>query len=117
MRHISLCFVIAFAGLVLALPCDAQYSNLPDTATLRSRVDSIMHSAVAARAFPGGQVMVFYRDELLGTDWVEGPAHFIESEREGTPYWFSKNPTTRIHIIVGSVDSEGQTNFEVIYTH
>ena len=62
-------------------------------------------------------VVQFYRDELLGTDWVEGPAHFIESEMEGTPYWFSKNPTTRIHIIVGSVDSEGRTNFEVIYTH
>jgi len=63
------------------------------------------------------EVVQFYRDELLGMDWAEGPSHFIESEREGTPYWFSKNPGTSIYIKVGSVDSAGRTNFEVIYTH
>lgn len=63
-------------------------------------------------------VVQFYRDELLAIDWVEGPAHFIEGEFDGTPYWFTKNTGTRIHdmhIKVGSVDSEGRTNFEVIY--
>jgi hypothetical protein len=61
------------------------------------------------------EIVQFYRDQLNELGWEEGPEHFIESERDGTPYWFRKPGGGTLHIRFGLDDSGTTLEFEVIY--
>jgi len=60
-------------------------------------------------------IVQFYRDQLLEMSWEEGPAHFIEWERFGTPYWFNKARTGIVHIKMRPAESDERIEFEVIF--
>lgn len=61
------------------------------------------------------EIVNFYRDRLLELGWEEGPKHFIEWGRDGTPYWFRKLGDGTLHIKFGPEVSGTTTEFEVIY--
>jgi hypothetical protein len=61
------------------------------------------------------EIVQFYRDKLLELGWEEGPKHFIEWERDGTPYWFRNYGKGMLHIKIGPEVSDAKLEFEVIY--
>ena len=83
MRHLRIWIVIVLAGLYNVGAVLAQGAGVPDTTALRVEIDSIMHAAIAARAFPGGQVVVFYKGDLLLHRWYG--FHTYDSIRSTRP--------------------------------
>jgi len=60
-------------------------------------------------------IVHFYRDQLLERSWEEGPVHFIEWERFGTPYWFNKARTGIVHIKIRPAGPADRTEFVVVF--